>query len=666
MNYFPAISANNIDVDMQHPEFQQEDIQTSHDTHLFGDDEDNDKGPGDFMDVLSQPPTSVPRLEKRAREEVISGKRRIQEVDYSQVLRQTVYEQQECINNIIEETEVIHQEAQDHIEEQRRLAEEEHERRTRDFNERWEKALREQEREKQEIHTWQEQQQALLRKNVAEELAQHEAKISAKKDRELAEELARHNADLDTRKNQELEEHERAIFAEMEQRLQLEIEKMRVEKENELANMEQRFARHGRQQHAATEIGTDPTQRNAQQPPHTPQKPQLKTPCLEMIKKIRKARGTTRKMRLVSVVEDADEPMETHQERSSTIEQEPQRFQPDDVYPMSVMENAISKGIEAALRRILVDKDILTSTKHSPRRKKKQDDEIRIERAADLSHERDFLLGEIRRLLKDTFSISQDADFIVHQPADRGDVYSYEYEDGPGPNTQNLAFDLKHRFNTPWNAKILNILLEELKKRSVEEEWPFWRSDAYYKVTAKGCLETAEEVKERLIAKRGENLKSVCQTTCRRNKYLRRAKVLEQVIELKKDGEDDDLPAWQWLQKLVKMLGDGGMSSKESDIENDVECVLRVKNMASCRGIERELNIIDNQRVLDNDIFAPQGSKPMKRIRASGNSMTVRNPVTGLPKALYNGRWIDGLTGGQVERLNVSDETFRWMKVGVA
>ncbi|KAG2125769.1 hypothetical protein DEU56DRAFT_916384 [Suillus clintonianus] len=396
------MSANNIDVDMQHPEFQQEDVQTSHDADLFGgdeDDEDDDKGPGDFMDVLSQPPTSVPqfdisqpptsvprldisqpptsvpqfdisqpptsvprleRLEKRAREEVISGKRRIQEVDYSQVLRQTVYEQQERINNIIEETEVIRREAQDHIEEQRRLAEEEHERHTRDFNERWEKALREREREKQEIHIWQEQQQALLRKNVAEELARHEAKISAKKDQELAEELARHNADLDTRKNQEKNARE-PFFAEMERRLQLEIEKMRVEKENELANMEQRFARHGRQQHAATEIGTDPTQRNAQQPPHTPQKPQLKTPCLETIKKIRKARGTTHKMRLVSVVEDADEPMETHRERSSTIEQEPQRFQPDDVYPMSAMENAISKGIEAALRRILVDKDILTS-----------------------------------------------------------------------------------------------------------------------------------------------------------------------------------------------------------------------------------------------------------------------------------------------------------------
>ncbi|KAG1726121.1 hypothetical protein EDD22DRAFT_740635, partial [Suillus occidentalis] len=189
----------------------------------------------------------------------------------------------------------------------------------------------------------------------------------------------------------------------------------------------------------------------------------------------------------------------------------------------------------------------------------------------------------------------------------REDVYSYEYEDGPGPDAQNLAFDLKHGSSTPWNAKILDILLEKLQTRSMEEKWPFPRSDGYYKailedrykrlrtgwraaqpkITAKGVLETGAEVEERLIAKRDGNLKSIRQTTRRRSK----------------EDEDDDLPAWQWLQKLIKTLGDDGMSSEESDIENDVECVLRVKNMTWRRGIERELSVIDNQRVLDDDIF---------------------------------------------------------------
>ncbi|KAG1890845.1 hypothetical protein F4604DRAFT_1672841 [Suillus subluteus] len=657
MNSDSSMSVDNIDdIDMQRPDVQPEDAQTSHDAGLFEDDEDDDEsGAGHFTDAVSQPPTtdavsqpstSAMPNDKRARDEVVPEKRRFHEVDYSQTLRETVYKQQERINRIMHEKEVIRQEAQDRIEEQRRLAEEERERHICDVNEKtwqWEAALREREREKQETHTWQEQQEAQLRKNVAEELAWHEAKISARKDQEYKKK-SRGGEERPTRgianDVEQLEERKNAI-AEMERRLQLEIEKLKAEKESELANMEQRFARC--------------------------------TPCLETIKKIRKARRATCKVHLVSVAEDADadDPIEMHQERSPTVEQEPPQCQLNDAYPMSTMENAVSRGVEAALRRIFVDKDLQTSAKHSPRRKRKQDDEVRIERAAELSHERDFLLGEVRCLLKDTFSISQDADFIVHQPAIREDVYSYEYEDGPGPNTQNLAFNLEHGSSTPWNAKILDILLEELQRRSTEEKWPFQRSDGYYKailedrykqlrmawrvaqpkVTAKGILETGAEVEERLIAKRDGNLKL---------KYTRRAKILQHIIELKKDDEDEDLPAWQWLQKLIKTLGDDGMSSEESDVENDVECVLWVKNMTWRRRIEQELNVIDNQRVLDDNIFAPQGSKPMKRIRAPGNSMTVWSPVTGLPKALYDGKWFGGLTGGQWAMCAVGmyDESF--------
>ncbi|KAG1781455.1 hypothetical protein EV702DRAFT_1041974 [Suillus placidus] len=261
---------------------------------------------------------------------------------------------------------------------------------------------------------------------------------------------------------------------------------------------------------------TDPTRKNAQQPPQMPQKLQFKTPCLKMIKKIRKARGTTHKMRLVSVVESMT--LTTLWKRMES-ESDHRRLKKRHNH-FSLMMSTLC--IEAALRCIL-------------------------------------------------------------------------------------------------------------KKRSVEEEWPFWMSDGYYKailedrykqlrmvwraaqpkVTAKGSLETAAEVEERLIAKRDKKLKLVHQTTCRRN-----------------------------------TLGDGDMSSEESDIENDIKCVLRVKNMAWRRGIERELNTIDNQRVLGDEIFTPQGSKPMKRIRASGNSMSLWSPVTGLPKALYNGEWLDCLTGG--------------------
>jgi hypothetical protein len=148
-------------------------------------------------------------------------------------------------------------------------------------------------------------------------------------------------------------------------------------------------------------------------------------------------------------------------------------------------------------------------------------------------------------------------------------------------------------------------------------------------------------------------------------KYLRRATVLDHLVKQISDENREDLPAWQWLQQLVKTLGEGGMSSEESDTENQIETVLRVKNMVWRRAIERELDIVDHQRLMDDDIFAPQGSKPMKRIRAAGNPTTSRAQVDELPKALYNDGWLAGLTECQAERLSISTQGFKWMKVVV-
>lgn len=134
---------------------------------------------------------------------------------------------------------------------------------------------------------------------------------------------------------------------------------------------------------------------------------------------------------------------------------------------------------------------------------------------------------------------------------------------------------------------------------------------------------------------------------------------------LKTETADNDLPAWEWLQHLVKTLGEHGMSSEESAVENEVEHVLRVKNMEWRRGIGRELDIVDVERILDSEIFAPQGSKPVKRIRAHDNPMTSRDVVTGLPMELYDGAWIANLTQRQLDSLGVSSANFAWMEVAV-
>ena len=77
-----------------------------------------------------------------------------------------------------------------------------------------------------------------------------------------------------------------------------------------------------------------------------------------------------------------------------------------------------------------------------------------------------------------------------------------------------------------------------------------------------------------------------------------------------------------------------------------------------CRPIEQELDLIDLQCLLDSDVFAPQGSHPLCRIRASGNPMSSRTAVTGLPMAMYDRAWVAGLTQRQVEVLDVSPVNF--------
>ncbi|KAI6103699.1 hypothetical protein EDD16DRAFT_1525035 [Pisolithus croceorrhizus] len=120
---------------------------------------------------------------------------------------------------------------------------------------------------------------------------------------------------------------------------------------------------------------------------------------------------------------------------------------------------------------------------------------------------------------------------------------------------------------------------------------------------------------------------------------------------------------WQWLQCLIKSLGEHGMSSEESSVENGIENVLQVKKMEWQKNIDKELEIIDLQQILNKDIFCLQGAKPLPRKHAPDNPTSSQAPVTALPMALYNEEWILQLTEHQRESLKISKEPFPWMKI---
>lgn len=140
---------------------------------------------------------------------------------------------------------------------------------------------------------------------------------------------------------------------------------------------------------------------------------------------------------------------------------------------------------------------------------------------------------------------------------------------------------------------------------------------------------------------------------------------MERMIQLRMGtNEEQDLEAWRWLKSLLDFLGADGMSSDESSGTDRLETIFRVKIMVWRRKMEDCMDIIDQQRIVDPEIYAAQGAKPVKRLRGSENPSSCRPPVTGLPNSLYNEGWLASKSEHyQQLTLHVSKEQFRWINI---
>lgn len=513
-----------------------------------------------------------------------------------------------------------------------------------------------------------------------------------------------------TRLRESLQAEKEREMAKLEQEVTRLRESLQAEKEREMANFEQ-------QHHCMRKVRTttpqpdgDPTDcregrptspssrpflsaANPSRPSQPAQFPQTSTPSLDAIKRIRRAQGISTRTCLIGVAVDEDVGNEGNggspgERQTSPVEGGEPSGGSSNMVPISAMVEVVTRGVEAVLHNVLADRKMIPSRsgRRSRCRRVCEDEEVKLEKESEPVVHRDFILAEVRRLFKEKLGITQDLDFITHRPAAAEDIRAYEYEDGFGPDRNNLSFDLTQNYSSPWNTYILKLLCQELQARCKEENWPIKRGDNYImeilwerykrlrmvwrnvqpKLTSKGVLETPTETEAHLVEGRIQMGKDSRQANRRWNKYHCRVMVLDEMVKSKSEAQDDDLQSWKWLRSLIKMLGEHGMSSKESSVENGVENVLRVKNMPWCRNIDRELEIVDFQRLLDTDIFSPQGSKPLTRKRSPDNPSTTHDAVKALPLALYDGAWFAQLTERQIEALNVPQQTFSWMKVVVA
>ncbi|KAI6112802.1 hypothetical protein F5141DRAFT_1063147 [Pisolithus sp. B1] len=448
---------------------------------------------------------------------------------------------------------------------------------------------------------------------------------------------------------------------------------LQAEKERELANIEQHYARLKRSTPVAKHL-------DAEGDPLTgplPMRPQASTPStlnLDAIKRIRKSRGISKRTRLIGVdIDDngLDSGLALPEEREGEGGEEAASGAQDnqlDSPPVSAMVEVVTKSVKTALCSLLES----GATFHLALFHGVQENhKLQLEKAMEPSYQHDFILAEVCRLFKEKLKIEQDINFITHEPADAADVHAYEYEDGPDPDMDNVTFDLKRNYSSPWNSFLLSFLLHEFQMRCVQEAWPIRKDDDYIKevlrecykrlrtlwknaqpkLTAKGLIETPAEQEARLVEESLILGKESRQAMHCQNIGIWKT-VLDRIIAMKSEATDDDLRSWKWLQHLINTLGDRGMSSEESSVENGIK-----------NNIDQELEIIDLQRVLDKDIFCSQGGKPLPRKRAPDNPASSRAPVMALPMALYDDKWILQLTERQRESLKISKESFPWMKI---
>ncbi|KAI9464877.1 hypothetical protein HD554DRAFT_2174942 [Boletus coccyginus] len=638
---------------------------------------------------------------------VAPDKRHYQEVDYSQSLRKELHKKEELVQRLrlkVQQQGSILKQGHDIVQQQQVML----------YNQATSTAQREFNQQKRTLYNMQAflQQQEVeintLRAELKAQAREHvilqaqfqcDKELSAESHRQELHNL-RHQFESNMRAQMDdllkasstnlasmLQQREREM---QEQTAQMEM-RMMVDKERELANMEQRYARHGK--NVATSSSSSPDSdvlpaaplpnvaedsqaesfvpQTKNQIPQRPPTSTLTTPSLDAIKRIKKSCRVSRRTRLVGVF------LECHNEESSVPpvhsaapevprgEREREQMNAPQVLSMA---ETIAMAVEDALRNILGNQNMFEPVKCSPRWRKNEDEQVQLEKATEPTQHRDFILSEVRRLFRDKFGITQDADVITHAPAAAADVHAYEYEDGTGPDWDALVFDLTRSYTSLWNSNVLEMLLRELQQCCEQEKWPVTKPDNYIREALKNRykkLRTTWLKAQPKLTRHGV-LESPTEATHHRNKYRRRVAVLNHIVQLRTETADEDLPAWKWLQHLIKVLGEHGMSSEESSVENEVEHVLHVKKMEWRRCIDQELDLVDVERILDSDIFSPQGAKPVKRIRAPDNPMSSRDAVRGLPLNLYDGAWIAGLTQCELDSLEAIQEGFNWMTIAVA
>jgi hypothetical protein len=120
---------------------------------------------------------------------------------------------------------------------------------------------------------------------------------------------------------------------------------------------------------------------------------------------------------------------------------------------------------------------------------------------------------------------------------------------------------------------------------------------------------------------------------------------------------DDEHAVWDQFGMMIEELGHEGMSSDDSEIDDDGRKVFPVRRMPwRSKEIERRLIQVDKDYNTTNAYGNSRaGNPPRHRTRRNAMKVSRRKPTAGYPLNFYDRHWYARLTKTQQEDIAATD-----------
>ncbi|KDR71178.1 hypothetical protein GALMADRAFT_144239 [Galerina marginata CBS 339.88] len=269
-------------------------------------------------------------------------------------------------------------------------------------------------------------------------------------------------------------------------------------------------------------------------------------------------------------------------------------------------------------------------------------------------------LRAVRETMNTLLNIQHDADIVRANKVDEAVIAAYEAERGPGPTPPYAP--AWGSIEGPWNYALLEIFMEAymvkyvIRNEEQQEDICKMFMDRLRRLkkrvnqATQVVGETEVQMNERLLTRHRIVLANQRRNSRRNERYAVRSRItVQNAASQKGDGR----VVWEHLDEVTATLGAGGMSSDESDVDDDGQKIYFVKKMSWRKlGLVSRMISVDRDRNFKNCYENIVGSGPRPRKRRVNATETSRRPIPGLPVNFYNDGWYSQLNEGQKKQLD--------------